>query len=127
METGVTFRRGDYNPLVLAYLGDSYFETLAREYLVGDGNCKPSQLNERAKEIVTAHSQSAMVERLLPLLNDEELAIYKSGRNSKSAHRSKSASAVEYRRATGLECLYGYFWLSAQHQRAKDLFHQCVE
>ena len=79
METGVTFRRGDYSPLVLAYLGDSFFETLAREYLVGDGNCKPSELNTRAKEIVTAHSQSAMVERLLPLLNDEELAIYKSG------------------------------------------------
>jgi len=127
METGVTFRRGDYSPLVLAYLGDSFFETLAREYLVGDGNCKPSELNTRAKEIVTAHSQSAMVERLLPLLNDEELAIYKSGRNSKSAQRSKSASAVEYRRATGLECLYGYFWLSAQHDRARSLFLQCVE
>ena len=121
MEAGVTFRRGDYSPLVLAYLGDSFFETLAREYLVGDGNCKPSELNDRAREIVTAHSQSVMVERLLPLLTEEELAIYKSGRNS------KSASAVEYRRATGLECLYGYFWLSAQHDRARDLFLQCVE
>ena len=127
MEAGVTFRRGDYSPLVLAYLGDSFFETLAREYLVGDGNCKPSELNDRAREIVTAHSQSVMVARLLPLLTEEELAIYKSGRNSKSAHRSKSASAVEYRRATGLECLYGYFWLSAQHDRARDLFLQCVE
>lgn len=127
METGVTFRRGDYSPLVLAYLGDSYFETLAREYLVGDGNCKPSELNDRAREIVTAHSQSAMVEHILPLLRDEELAIYKSGRNSKSAHRSRSASAVEYRRATGLECLYGYFWLTAQHDRARELFLRCVE
>ena len=61
------------------------------------------------------------------IVTEEELAIYKSGRNSKSAHRSKSASAVEYRRATGLECLYGYFWLSAQHDRARDLFLQCVE
>ncbi|MBQ1255401.1 MAG: ribonuclease III [Clostridia bacterium] len=127
MEAGVTFRRGDYSPLVLAYMGDAYFETLAREYLVGDGNCKPSLLNDRAKEIVTAHNQSAMVDRLLPLLTDEELAIYKSGRNSKSAHRSKSASAVEYRRATGLECLYGYFWLSAQYDRARELFLRGVE
>lgn len=127
MEVGVTFRRGDYSPLVLAYLGDSFFETLAREYLVGDGNCKPSELNDRAREIVTAHSQSAMVERLLPILTEDELAIYKSGRNSKSAHRSKSASALEYRRATGLECLYGYFWLTAQHARARELFLRCVQ
>ncbi|MBR4053406.1 MAG: ribonuclease III [Clostridia bacterium] len=127
MEAGVNFRRGDYSPLVLAYLGDSFFETLAREYLVGDGNCKPSELNDRAREIVTAHSQSAMVERLLPILTEDELAIYKSGRNSKSAHRSKSASALEYRRATGLECLYGYFWLTAQHVRARELFLRCVQ
>lgn len=127
MEAGVTFRRGDYSPLVLAYLGDSFFETLAREYLVGDGNCKPSELNDRARVIVTAHSQSAMVERLLPILTEDELAIYKSGRNSKSAHRSKSASALEYRRATGLECLYGYFWLTAQHARARELFLRCVQ
>lgn len=127
MEAGVTFRRGDYSPLVLAYLGDSFFETLAREYLVGDGNCKPSELNDRAREIVTAHSQSAMVERLLPILTEDELAIYKSGRNSKSAHRSKSASALEYRRATGLECLYGFFWLTAQHARARELFLRCVQ
>ena len=127
MEAGVTFRRGDYSPLVLAYLGDSFFETLAREYLVGDGNCKPSELNDRAREIVTAHSQSAMVERLLPILTEDELGIYKSGRNSKSAHRSKSASALEYRRATGLECLYGYFWLTAQHARARELFLRCVQ
>lgn len=126
METCVTFRRGDYSPLILAYMGDSYFETLAREFLIGDGNVKVSSLNDASKEIVTAASQSAFVERLLPLLDDEELAIYKSGRNAKSAHRSKSSSAVDYRRATGLECLYGYFWLTGNHTRAKELFLQCV-
>lgn len=126
METGVNFRRSDFSPLLLAYLGDSYFETLAREYLIGDGNSKPSALNEASRNIVTAASQSAMVEQLLPHLTDEEITIYKSGRNSKSAHRSKSASAVDYRRATGLECLYGYFWLSGQHARAKELFLICV-
>ncbi len=126
MEACVTFRRGDYNPLTLAYMGDSYFETLAREYLIGDGNVKVSSLNDASKSIVTAASQSNFVERLLPLLSEEELAIYKSGRNAKSAHRSKSASAVDYRRATGLECLYGYFWFSGNHTRAKELFLQCV-
>ena len=126
METGVNIKKSDYSPLVLAYLGDAFFETLAREYLVGDGNCKLAELNVRAKELVTASSQSAVVDKLLPLLDENELAVYKNGRNAKSAHRSKSASAVEYRRATGLECLYGYFWLTGQLERAKELFIYCV-
>lgn len=126
MEAGVIFRRSDYSPLILAYMGDSYFETLAREYLIGDGNAKLSVLNEASRQIVTAASQSAFVERLLPYLSEQEMIIYKSGRNTKSAHRSKSASAVDYRRATGLECLYGYFWLSGNHARAKELFLLCV-
>ena len=126
METGVSFRRSDYNPLTLAYMGDAYFETLAREFLIGDGNVKVSSLNDASKEIVTAASQSDFVERILPLLSEDELTVYKSGRNAKSAHRSKSASALDYRRATGLECLYGYFWLSGQQERAKALFLQCV-
>lgn len=122
MEAGVKFRRGDFSPLILAYMGDSYFETLARDYLIGDGNCKPAALNAAARGIVTAESQSQLIERILPYLTEEEETIYKSGRNAKSAHRSRSASAVAYRRATGLECLYGYFWFSGQHARARELF-----
>ncbi len=127
MEAAVTFERGQYSPLVLAYLGDSYFETIARSYLVGDGNCKTAALNEASRQFVTAASQSRMIERILPVLTDEELAIYKSGRNAKSAHRSRSATAAEYHRATGLECLYGYFWISKQYSRAQELFLLGVE
>lgn len=127
MEAGLNSSKYQYSPLVLAYLGDAFFETLAREHLIGDGNCKPSELNDRAKALVTAASQSCMVEKLLPQLNDQELAVYKQGRNAKSAHRSKSASAIEYRRATGLECLFGYFWINGQQERAKVLFAYCVK
>lgn len=126
MEACVSFRKSDYSPLVLAYLGDAFFETLAREYLIGNGNCKPAELNDRSKALVTAASQSEMVEKLLPALDEEELSIYKNGRNAKSAHRSKSASVVEYRRATGLECLFGYLWLTGRLERAKALFSLCA-
>ena len=127
MEAGVNFRRGDYSPLVLAYLGDSFFETLARAYLIGNGDHKTAELNAASKSLVTAAGQSKIVETILPLLNEEEIAIFKSGRNAKSAHHSKSASIVDYRRATGLECLYGYFWLTGQTERAKELFDICVK
>ncbi len=122
METDLKGRCEKFNPLLLAYMGDAYFETLAREYLIGDGNCKAADLNACSHQIVTAASQSAMLERLLPYMTEKEVSIYKRGRNAKSAHRAKSASVTAYRRATGLECLYGYFWLSGQHERAKELF-----
>ena len=127
MEAGMTSSKKQYNPLVLAYLGDAFFETLAREYLIGDGNCKPAELNDRSKALVTAASQSGMVDKLLSELTEEELTAYKQGRNAKSAHRSRSASAIEYRRATGLECLYGFLWINGQQERARDLFALCVE
>lgn len=127
METGINeFRRGDYSPLLLAYLGDAYYETLAREYLLGDGQCKLSSLNDAVRELVTAEGQSALLEFLLPHLTEEEAAIYRSGRNAKTAHRTKSASTIAYRRATGLESLFGYFWLSGQQERARELFRLCV-
>ena len=122
MEKGVNFRRSDYHPLQLAYLGDAYYELLARESLLGDGQCKLADLNDAVRRLVTAEGQSALVELLLPHLTEEEAAIYRSGRNARSPHRTKSASAIDYRRATGLESLFGYLWLTGQQERAKDLF-----
>ncbi len=122
MEKSLEFIKRNYSPLILAYLGDSYYETLAREYVVSDGDCLVSKTNERIKRFITAVSQSKIVDILLPLLDDTETWFYKSGRNARNTHHSRSAEAVEYRRATGLECLYGYFYLSGNQQRAKELF-----
>ncbi len=122
MEKSTEFIKRNYSPLVLAYLGDSYYETLAREYVVGNGDCVVSKLNERIKEIITAVSQSKIIGILLPELDETETWFYKSGRNARNTHHSKSAVAVEYRRATGLESLYGYFYLSGRGDRAKELF-----
>ena len=122
MEKSLEFIKRNYSPLILAYLGDSYYETLAREYVVSDGDCLVSKTNDRIKRFITAVSQSKIVDILLPLLDDTEVWFYKSGRNARNTHHSRSAEAVEYRRATGLECLYGYFYLSGNQQRAKELF-----
>ena len=130
MEKGIgherPFRRSDYHPLQLAYLGDAYYELLARESLLGDGQCKLADLNDAVRTLVTAEGQSALLEVLLPHLTEEEAAIYRSGRNARSAHRTKSASAIDYRRATGLESLFGYLWLTGQQERARELFLLCA-
>ena len=124
MEKGMTFKPENYAPLVLAYMGDAYIELLTRAYLIGDGDCNTAALNVRAKEFVTAVSQSAAVERIMPFLTEEELAVYKQGRNAKSNHSPRSASAVDYRRATGLECLFGWLYFSGKQERAKELFEK---
>ena len=111
---------------MLAYLGDAYYEILAREYLVADGNAKLSQINQFSKQIVTASAQASFADRMLPMLDEQEMAVFKAGRNAKSPHRTKSASAIEYRIATGVECLFGYFFLNGMHERAKSLFLNCV-
>jgi len=122
MEKGITFRPENFSPLVLAYMGDAYMELLTREYIIGNGNCNPAELNKRAKKYITASSQSLAVDRLLPLLDEEETAVYKRGRNAKSNHHPRSTSAVDYRRATGLECLFGYLYFNKRYERAELLF-----
>ncbi len=121
MEKSLDVIKRNYSPLILAYLGDSFYETLAREFVISDGNCLVSKLNEKIKNYITAVSQSKIIGILLPLLDETETWFYKSGRNARNTHHAKSAEAVEYRRATGLECLYGYYYLSNKHERAREL------
>ena len=116
------FRLAEAGPLTLAYMGDAVFELLTRERIVLAGEKPPAELNRLARGYVTAVAQSAAVERLLPLLDEDETAVYKRGRNAKSAHAPKSSGAVEYRRATGLECLFGYLYLAGRIERARALF-----
>jgi len=120
MEKSVDFNK--CNALILAYMGDAVIELLARRHIIGDGDRKISELNVEAKKYVTAVSQSAAVERVLPHLTEKELQMFKYGRNAKGVHTPKSASAVDYRRATGLECLFGYLYLLGDTERAQCLF-----
>ena len=103
----------------LAYLGDCVFELCVREYLVRNNEAHPSV---KSLEYVTAHVQSGAVEKLLPLLDDEETSIYKRGRNTGHTSVPKSSSAGEYRRATGLESLFGWLYLQGRKDRIDELF-----
>ena len=108
------------SPLALAYLGDGVIEILARERLVRAGTA-PDQLHARALMFVCATMQSKAVANILPVLSEEETDMYKRGRNAK-ARVPKSASVIDYRRATGFECLFGYLHLCGEHERMRELF-----
>ena len=89
--------------------------------IVAQGNTKASQLHNHTSHLVKAHSQSAMMEYLLPVLSEEEEAVYKRGRNAKSPTMAKNASMSDYRRATGFEALMGYLYLADRFDRILEL------
>ena len=110
------------NPVVLAFVGDAVYTLLVRTELATTSASKAGELNKRAAQIVSAHGQSGALERVLPLLTEEEEAVYRRGRNAKKATKSKNATVGEYVRSTGFEALLGYLYLTGQRERMRELF-----
>lgn len=110
-----------YSPLTLAYIGDGIYELIIRTILVKQGNCPVNQLHRRASSLVKAAAQSAMVEKLEPLLTEEERGVYRRGRNAHSPTMAKHATMSDYRRATGFEALMGYLYLKEDYTRMVEL------
>ena len=110
------------NGLTLAYLGDAVLEVQTRKRLLSLGITDLKTLNKSALSYVRAVDQSAAMERLLPHLSDDEEAIFKRGRNSHGVSAPKSATVVQYRRATGMEALFGWLYLKGENERIETLF-----
>lgn len=110
-----------YSPLTLAYIGDAIYELVIRTILVEKGNTQVNKLHTRASRLVKASSQSAMIEKLKPYLTEEEMGVFKRGRNAKAATMAKNATMSDYRRATGFEALMGYLYLTEQWERMLEL------
>lgn len=110
-----------YSPLTLAYIGDGIYELIIRTVIVGRGNCPPNKLHKKVIQLVKASAQAELMERLLPLLTEEEEKIYRRGRNAKSYTIAKNASMQDYRKATGLEALMGYLYLNENTDRVIEL------
>lgn len=116
-----------YSPLTLAYVGDAIFELVVRTVLVERKNMQPEKLHKAATKIVKAETQALMAEALKEELTEEELTVFKRGRNAKAVSRAKNATMSEYRRATGFEALMGYLYLKGEMGRLMELIHKGVE
>ena len=116
-----------YSPLTLAYFGDAIFELVVRTVLVERKNAQAEKLHKAATKIVKAETQALMIEAIKEELTEEELAVYKRGRNAKAVTRAKNATMSEYRRATGFEALMGYLYLKGDIERMIELIHLAVE
>jgi len=116
-----------YSPLVLAYIGDGVYELVIRSLLVGQGNTQANKLHKRASSLVNAAAQAELLERIKDTLTEEELHVFKRGRNANSATMAKHATMSDYRRATGFEALMGYLYLTGNMERIIELVRLGLE
>lgn len=106
----------------LAYLGDAVLELRVRERLVELGYASSKALNQHALEYVRAGAQARAMERILPVLTEEESAVFHRGRNHGHGAHPKGATVGEYRNATGMEALFGYLYMTKNEARIAELF-----
>lgn len=117
-----------YSPLALAYIGDGVYELYVRTRVIEEHpNLPAHKLHLHTVKYVKAHAQSQSIEAMLPMLTEEETAVYKRGRNAKSATMAKNATMTDYRRATGFEALIGYVYLTGDTQRLDELMGKAYE
>lgn len=117
----------ELSPLVLAYVGDSVFELIVRTYVVYEGTRHVKELNIISDKMVNAKAQSDLYNAVKDMFTDEEAAVYRRGRNAKISSSAKNATLADYKRATGLEALFGYLYLSDNVSRAMELFKAGME
>jgi ribonuclease-3 family protein len=111
----------------LAHLGDAVYELLVRTYLCANGKATGKGLHRATVELVRAPRQAALSERILPLLTEEESAVFKRGRNANVHTIAHNASVAEYRQATALEALFGWLYLHNRRERINELFNIMME
>ena len=111
----------------LAHMGDAVYETLVRTWLCVHGKATGKELHRATIALVCAQKQAELAQRVLPQLTEEELAVYKRGRNANVHAMPRSATPAQYHAATGLECLMGWLYLRGDKERAEQLFHAMME
>ncbi len=113
--------------LGLAHIGDGVYELMTRTMLCRQGHTAIGELHKRTVSFVKAPAQAKAALRLLPLLDEEETAVYKRGRNAHVHGVPQGADVGEYHAATGLEALFGYLYLTGRQERLNTLFAAIME
>ena len=114
------------NGLTLAYIGDCVFELLIRRKMIEQGERKINILHKKTTAVVCARSQAVLYDRIEGLLNEKESEILKRGRNANSSSVPKNCSVIEYRKATGIEALFGYLYLTGDNEKIESLITLAV-
>lgn len=110
-----------YSALSFAYIGDSVYDLIIRTMVTAKGNNRPNKYHQQVIQYVNAHAQTMMMEKIKPILTEEERMMFRRGRNAKSISSAKNQTPHDYRIATGFETLVGYLYMSGQMERIMEL------
>ena len=111
----------------LAHMGDAVFEIMVRGWLCAHGKATGKGMHQATIRLVCAESQATKAEKILPLLSEEELAVFKRGRNAQVHSVPAHASRAQYGEATALESLLGWLYLKGRRERINELFCKMME
>ena len=115
-----------YSPLSLAYIGDSVLDLMVKSYFVINSNKQTYKYHKEVTHIVNAVNQAAFADSVMDELSRDELDIYKRGRNANAHSKAKNATRSEYRKATGLEALFGYLYLKGENEKLKEYVDKMI-
>lgn len=116
-------RARQLSPITLAFIGDAVYSLYVREKLVFIKDDKGANLNKKTADVVRASAQANFIDKIMPILSEEEIDIYKRARNAKKGTRAKSASVGEYNKSTGFEALVGYLYVTGNIDRLNYLLN----
>jgi ribonuclease-3 family protein len=131
MEKDINMQRTELitmSPLVLAYLGDTVYESFIREHLIKQNiNKKVNDLHKSAIKYANAKAQATIIHSIEEELTEDEQRIYKRGRNQKSHTSPKNADIIDYKHATGFEALIGYLYLNNESERLRYIINKGIK
>ncbi len=110
------------SPITLAFVGDAVYSLIVREELALESDKKANELHKICAGRVSAVSQYKAIQSIMDNLTQEELSVFKRGRNTATSHTPKNASSRDYHYATGFETLFGYLYLSRKYDRIKEIY-----
>ena len=109
--------------LGLAHVGDAVYELLYRSKLCTDGHTAVAEMHRMTVAFVRAEAQAEAAAKLLSVLTQEEMSVFKRGRNAKVNSVPHNADIGQYHAATGLEALFGWLYLLGRTERINELFN----
>lgn len=113
--------------LSLAFIGDAVYELFIRKYILSKGEARVKDLHKDTVRLVNADFQADMTDVLLPHLREDELAVFKRGRNAHAGHTPKNKSEAQYHKSTGFEALIGYLYLKKDFERLDFIFSEVLD
>ena len=113
--------------LNLAYVGDTVYDLYVRAYLIHTRSETVHTLHLLSAKMVCAQGQARAFFAMEPQLSEEELSVYRRGRNAHSGTVPRNANVADYRVATGLETLLGHLWVLGMEERIDQLMAVAIQ